>query len=241
MDSLAGAIGFLTTLPLGRDEKSFESFRRRIYVMPLAGVIAGAIAGLLCYFFSLFGLQFLSPLAIVGIEGINHLDGLADFGDAVFAPEGKKLKAMKDLNVGCGGNLAISMWAISISLASLGIKPPWLFLTALIAEVSAKSSMLLLMSTTKPAWEGMGSYMAEFANSSAAIAVVLAGVFAVFIQLTGYPAFFAFLASMALTAILRQYFIRKFNGISGDMLGAVNCIAVAACFVFARVMACSQL
>ena len=50
-------------------------------------------------------------VAIYKLCGINHIDGLADFGDGVIAHGTweKKVQAMKDVNLGTGGGLFIAV------------------------------------------------------------------------------------------------------------------------------------
>ncbi len=234
MRSLLGALGFLTTLPAGRDSKSFEAFRRKIYVMPFAGLISGLICSAICLFLSLAGVSFLAPLAFLAVEGINHLDGLSDFGDAVFAPSSRKVQAMKDVNTGAGGTVAVVLWALSVSLSSARMNAAELALFALFAEVCGKSGMLLALTTSRAAWEGMGSYMMEFAEKkTTALSLAFVSTLALIAQLlSGYPLFYAYISSIVLSAIVVFYSVRTFGGVSGDIFGAINCLAIASCMVF---------
>ncbi len=236
MGSLSGALGFLTTLPVGRDESSFESFRRRIYVMPLAGILVGFLCALISTFFFLIGASFLSPLAFLAVEGINHLDGLADFGDAIFAPKSRKRDAMKDLNTGAGGTVFIVLWALAISISASRMSLSELFIFSFFAEVSAKSGMLFALTFSRPAWEGMGSYMMEHAETKrTTLAILFVGTLAAAIQVfrpTSYPTLYAFAFSMLVSLIVVVYSHRTFGGVSGDVLGTINCLALAACMLF---------
>ncbi len=238
--ALKGAIGFLSTLPAGRSPEEFESFRKSVEVMPFAGLIIGIICGMICYLFSLLSVQFLTPLAFLAVEGINHLDGLADVGDAIFAPESKKFSALKDLNTGVGGVVSLLMWMFAISFSSLKMNPEFIFLTAVLSEVVAKTCMMLMLSTTKPLWTGLGSYMMEFASfDESAKSAAMAGGFALFLRITfSYPALTIFVVSLLLFLLLRWYFLRTFGGVNGDMFGATNSIAIAFTFVLARCMNC---
>ncbi len=237
--SIAGALGFLTTFPVGRSAESFEAFRRRVYVMPLAGIIIGTICGTICYILGILSLGFLAPLAILAVEGINHLDGLSDFGDALFAHGERKLKALKDLNTGAGGTVLLTLWCITVSLTAWKLSPLYLFFTALSAEISAKSCMLLTLSTSKPLWDGMGKYMMEFADARATLSSVLAGVLMLALQYSlSFPFLELFLASMLGCLLVKVYSERAFGGVNGDVVGAVNCISVAVCFACAWCLCC---
>jgi len=240
LNAVKGAIGFLSILPIGENPEEFESFRRRIYLMPLVGLILGLICGIICYLLSFLLLQFLTPLAFVSVEGINHLDGLADVGDAIFAPETRRFNALKDINTGTGGTIFLLIWIISISLTSIKMSSDWIFFTSLISELSAKTCMMLMLSTTKPLWTGMGSYMMEFAKfDNSAKSAIFAGGFAFFVQLVfKYPALILFTFSLLLFLILRFYFMRVFGGVNGDMFGATNCIVLAFNFILAWCLKC---
>ena len=110
--ALRGALGFLTRLPVGHDELSWDAFRRTPVAFPLTGYVVGA----------LLAIPFVPPAAVpapvaaflfvlvlVGVTGITHLDGLADLGDAavVHGPE-RRREAMKDTRVGVGGTVAVA-------------------------------------------------------------------------------------------------------------------------------------
>jgi len=237
--SIAGAIGFLTTFPAGRSAESFEAFRHRVYVMPLAGVIIGLICGAICYVFGILSISFLAPLAILAVEGINHLDGLSDFGDALFAHGERKLKALKDLNTGAGGTVLLTLWCITVSLIAWKLSPVYLFFTVLSAEISAKSCMLLTLSTSRPLWDGMGKYMMEFADAKSTLSSILAGVLMFVLQYSlNFPFLELFLASMLGCLLVKVYSERALGGVNGDVVGAVNCISIAICFVCAWCLCC---
>ena len=83
LTALRGAVGFLTRLPVGGDERSWEAFRRTPVSVPLVGYVVGVVAGL----------SLLLPLPVptaaavylvtlVLLTGVTHADGLADLGDA---------------------------------------------------------------------------------------------------------------------------------------------------------------
>lgn len=233
MLSLSGALGFLTTIPVGRNYESFEAFRRRIYIMPLAGAIVGLVCGVICFILGLLSLNFLAPLAVLSVEGINHLDGLSDFGDAVFAHGERKLKALKDLNTGVGGTFTVTLWCLCVALTAWKLKPSYLLFTTFTAEVSAKSCMLLILSTSEPLWEGMGKYMMEFASPiKSLMSVFVAGIAMTALQYyLKYPFLYMFLISVTSFLFVRAYSLRVFGGVNGDVVGATNSISIAICFI----------
>src|SRR5271157_4528722 len=95
--------------------EGLEALMSHVYVFSLVGIVLGAIMGGSAYLLSrLFPATLTSVLVLAIIYklcGINHLDGLADFGDGVVthgSPE-KKVAAMKDVSLGTGGAAFIVM------------------------------------------------------------------------------------------------------------------------------------
>ncbi|AEA46634.1 adenosylcobinamide-GDP ribazoletransferase [Archaeoglobus veneficus] len=239
MDALRGALGFFTTLPVGRDIESYESLRRKLFVIPIAGFIAGIIAGVAAYGLALASLGFLSIVAILLVEGINHIDGLADFGDALFVDRSRKKEVLKDTRLGTGGCLSICLYIVAVSFSSALLEPIQLCLTLIVLEVSAKLAMLLLLTTSKPLWSGLASSIMEFANVRQFIyGLIIAVILLIPIQLT-FPALQLLAFSIALALAFRAYVMRAFGGINGDIAGALNCLTIAAGLCV--VVACSHL
>jgi len=88
---------------------------RHVYVFPLVGLVLGAILGVAAYIATLAMPSSLVAIvvimAIYKLCGINHIDGLADFGDGVIAHGTleKKVSAMKDVSLGTGGGVFIAV------------------------------------------------------------------------------------------------------------------------------------
>ncbi len=220
MRFLLGALGFFTTIPVGRDERSFESLRRNLWVLPLVGAVIGFLIGIPLLILKDLDLPFLGVLVYLAIEGVNHVDGLADFGDAFFATKDRKLKALKDLNLGVGGVLAVALY-IAILTKEFELIDN---IVALIdSQMMAKFGMLFLLTTTKPIWDGMASYMMEFARRRD---LIVGAILVTFVSLT-FGAIFVNLAVVFLCFAYRFYVIRTFGGVNGDMIGALNCIIFA--------------
>ncbi len=222
MRALAGALGFFSTLPVGRDERSFEALRRNLWILPVVGLILGSLISVSIVL--LGRLAFLGILFYLAIEGINHVDALADFGDALFAPKDRKLKALKDLNTGVGGTVAVSVYVFTLMWSFRTVVP----LAVVDAQMMAKFGMLLLLTTTSPIWEGMGAYMMEFAGfrdlcvggTIVAVTTALLSKFDPSVVLSNVMA-------VVVCVLYRFYVVRTFGGVNGDLIGALNCIAFA--------------
>ncbi len=212
LETLKSSLGFLTTLPIRGD---IEALRRNLWIFPFVGIFTGSFVSVP----AIFGFWILCILFYVAIEGINHIDGLADFGDAFFAPEDRKKIALKDLNLGTGGAVFISIYFLFLfySFQRVGV------LEIIASQVFAKFSMLLLLVTSKPAWEGMAKFMMEFAKKRD-VAIGAIPLLIAFIKLsTLVSLFFAILVSF----LVRKYAEKKFGGVNGDTIGACNCITFA--------------
>ncbi len=181
--------------------------------------------------------------SIVLLTGINHLDGLSDFGDGLVAsgPREKKVKAMKDVHAGAGGLLFMAMdllflFALAETLAG---SSTWLFVPLLVAEVCAKVAQITVIAFGKSAHEGMGSYMisrmkkkhyfAAVIGAWAIIVIAIAG--AALLSGAGQPlrvflaGGLAMLSPLATALIILIISDRNFGGVNGDVIGAANEIA----------------
>jgi adenosylcobinamide-GDP ribazoletransferase len=183
------------------------------------------------------------------LTGINHLDGLADFGDGVVAhgSREKKIGAMRDVSLGIGGVVFCVIAVLGLFAAMSGIlgRDPagvgYQFLAVMIAaEVSAKQAMLTISAFGRSIHSGLGSIMIdetgfrEFAIglvfSAAVCVLVFAGVGGLDVGVgmcAGLPVLgVAMLGSaIALALVVLGTANRNFGGISGDVIGATNEIA----------------
>jgi len=225
--SIAGAIGFFTTFPIGRDARSFEALRRNLFILPVAGLFAGVVIGALSYLFASVGVGFLAILAVLAVEGINHVDGLADLGDAMFVENARKKEVLKDTKTGVGGCILICLYLLTIAFSAERMGAFQLFLALITLEVSAKFAMLLLLSTSKPLWDGLAKTIMEFADRKQAFAGFIISTAILIPVQQFFPAIQIFLFSIALVLVYRAYVIRAFGGINGDITGALNCIVIA--------------
>ena len=113
--ALKSGFGWLSTIPVGISMEGIEALMRHVYVFPLVGLALGAILGGVAYIAGqALPANLVAVVVIVAIYklcGINHIDGLADFGDGVIAhgSREKKVHAMKDVSLGTGGAVFIAV------------------------------------------------------------------------------------------------------------------------------------
>lgn len=244
MRGFRAAVGFMTSIPVTVGEGDYERFIARVHLFVAVGLLAGLLigaAGLV--------LQALlpAPLAalltigcILGLAGINHVDGLSDTADGLVTPgpPGKKIASMKDVHAGAGGVLAIgldllSLYALLSTFAGSGL--PLLF-PLLAAEACAKVAMTTVIAFGKSAGPGMGAIAIAAAKKEDYYGgVLLAGAIvliaaAITGSWTGDGLSWRFWAAVA-AAMLSPLVVaralmaaadRNFGGVNGDVMGAAN-------------------
>ena len=245
-------LGFLTTIPVGISMEGLAALGKRLYLFPVIGAVIGLLIGGISYLFgSVLPPEAASVMIIASLyylTGINHLDGLSDFGDGFVAhgSREKKIGAMRDVSLGIGGVVFCVIAVLGLFAAVSGmlerdsVGVGYQFLAVMIAaEVSAKQAMLTISAFGKSIHPGLGSIMIdetgfrEFAIgllfSAAVCVLVFAGVGGgVHVGAgAGLPVLgVAMLGSaIALSLVVLGTANRNFGGISGDVIGATNEIA----------------
>lgn len=243
-------LGFLTTIPVGISMEGLAALGKRVYLFPVIGVLIGVIIGAIGH---LLGLFLPSGIAAVGVivalyylTGINHLDGLADFGDGVVAhgTREKKVGAMRDVSLGIGGVIfcvivVLGLFAAigevlggvvggvgggAMGLAS-GSNRGWGFLMVMVAsEVCAKQAMLTISAFGRSSHPGLGSIMIdETGLREFGIGLVFSGAVC-WVVLAG-SGLLLLGSAIGVAFIVLMTANRNFGGISGDVIGATNEIA----------------
>ncbi|MBE8540310.1 adenosylcobinamide-GDP ribazoletransferase [Geoglobus acetivorans] len=222
MDALRAGLSFFTTLRMGGD---FENLTNNLYLMPVIGAIIGVFAGVVGYPLFMLNLAMLAFIVYVGIEGINHIDGLADFFDSLFAPPEKKIKALKDLNIGTGGVIAVTSYAVFLIALFGQMDFKTYLLSMILGQILAKQGMLHLMLSEKPLWEGMVSEFTRNRKRRDWISYVLTLFFSGLMMLFDPLSVVVSLAVYAVLLVLFRGYVRgRYGGINGDMVGALNCL-----------------
>lgn len=216
-------MSFLTTIPTG--SMSVGDAAKKSYLFPVIGLFIGLVVGLIS--FVLF--QYLNPalaavftlFALYQITGINHIDGLTDFADGVYTLGGKegKIKAMKDTQMGVAGVL---MLFFILALYLFGFyQAVGNILFIAVAEISAKTSMLLVMFLGKPGGDGMGRMFMKNLNRKMFLPSLLFS-FVVCFYLTNYSGLIALMVGLSTSIAITLIAHRNFGYVNGDIFGAVN-------------------
>lgn len=159
------------------------------------------------------------------LTGGLHLDGLMDVADAAGsnAPIEKKLAIMKDPHVGSFAMLTVIfylLWKLALIYGLLvGHALDFQLVVGMFILIPACSrflAILLLRTTRTVKQEGLAHTWQEHLNNSDVITgllpIVLIALFLpqAWFLLAGYGLFFY---------LIRRWFLNRFNGINGDMLG----------------------
>ena len=225
---------FLTILTPTMDEDCFSNAAKAMFLFPLIGAFIGFLAGL----FGWVASQFL-PSLVVGalvlgflllITGVHHTDGLLDFGDGVMAHGSaeRKIEIMHDQLTGAGG-LSLGILTLFITAFSMAeLNTSVIIPGIVVAEVSAKLSMVIGAWAGKAAHQGMASSFLEVMHDkkgTARLVIALAISLAIVLPLLWLAGVIALLAAILTGLIMVGISHRHFNGVTGDVLGATNELA----------------
>ncbi|ATZ61383.2 MAG: adenosylcobinamide-GDP ribazoletransferase [Methanosarcinales archaeon Met12] len=225
LHAIKAGMGFLTTIPVGIDMDGLQKLGKRTYLLPFIGALIGLIIGSIG-----LALQHLPPylslalliLALYCITGLNHMDGLMDFGDAITAhgtPE-ERIRIMHDTTTGVGGTVFCVMSLLILFSAIAAIEQNLLF-AILIAEISAKQSMLTAAMFGKSIHKGLGSI---FIDNVRHRDFLIGLVFSCAICWLAFDVFgiIALLSALLSALVIVHIASRNFGGVNGDVLGATN-------------------
>ncbi|HEY3201093.1 MAG TPA: adenosylcobinamide-GDP ribazoletransferase [Actinomycetes bacterium] len=230
------AVGLLTIVSARVTRTDRRTVGQAMALAPFVGACLGLIAGLVAEVAGWLGLtDFIAATLAIGalavLTGLLHLDGLADTADAVGSrkPAPEALAVMKRPDVGPFG-VASVLFVVILQIGAL---------TAAIASGRATAALLLAgaagrlvlpvacrrgVPAARPS--GLGALVA---GSVSPLGLVLAAATAVAAGLAAVPLsdleLWRSLVAVALTAgvgwLLLSWLVRRFTGITGDILGAL--------------------
>ncbi len=241
--ALRSGFGFLTTIPVGISMEGIEKLMKHIYLFPVVGAVVGLLLAGIGFATSAVLPPILTSAVVIifiyYLTGINHIDGLADFGDGVAAhgTREKKIAAMRDTAVGTGGLIfcIIAILGVFSSLVSIAEKKeilPYLIPSALIAaETCAKQTMVTVAAFGKKLHEGFGAMTVDNTKiSDFAAGFVFTGIICYFTL--GSIGIGALIVSQSAGLLVLNTANRHFGGVSGDIVGASNEIGRLAALMF---------
>jgi adenosylcobinamide-GDP ribazoletransferase len=214
--------------------EGIEALMGHVYVFPVIGFVLGLMFAAAAFLASKALPPSIVAIAVIIVIyklcGINHIDGLADFGDGVIAhgSQEKKVAAMKDVNLGTGGGVFIAVILLALYGAISSMSTELLPLALVAAEVSAKESMIAFAAFSASLQKGFGQIMIERTGMKEfLIGLLISAAFCV--AVLGPLGLCALAFSLVAALYLVKVAKRNFGGSTGDGIGATNevCRAIA--------------
>jgi adenosylcobinamide-GDP ribazoletransferase len=235
------AFSWLTVLPVRVSRVDAAAGRRAVALAPVVGLVLGGVA--LGWLFAADALDLpglLAGLLAVGLLAVltrgMHLDGLADTADGLgcYGPPERALAVMRD---GGAGPFAVVTLIVVIGCqaSALGVLVPGRWGAVPLAVVAGRAAFVLacrrgipaarpdglgaLVAGSQPVWVAAGWWLAL----AAAAALVL------------WERWWLGILAVALAAsvvwALTRHAVRRFGGITGDVLGAAGELATTTVLV----------
>jgi len=239
MTSFLLALQFLTIMPLKIKEISEKKIAGAMIYFPFVGLLLGlALSGintlLLILNFPSLTVNIILVVALIGITGGIHMDGLSDTADAFLSgkPKDEMLAIMRDSRIGVMGAVSI----VSVILLKIG----------LISAVPAplKTNTLLLMCVLSRWSSVLAVFLFPYAREDGKARVFIEGMNLKIFALSLFAAIVVAFAIWRLKGILALLIVagcvylggrfasRKIGGITGDTIGAgIELTEVAALFI----------
>ncbi|MFC4374322.1 adenosylcobinamide-GDP ribazoletransferase [Nocardia halotolerans] len=239
MNALRLAISWLTVAPIaGPADVDRHSAGRAITLAPLVGLALGLLAAVTLWVFEHAGLSFaLAGLLTVGAGALltrgMHLDGLADTVDGLgsYGPPERAREIMKSGGAGPFGVAALIFVIAgqSLAFAALAEQQRWFAVVLAVAAGRVAVVPACRRGVAAAPGAGFGALVAGTQSRAAArgwpVLAVLAATVAIPGNLWLGPVVLT--AAFVLSVLLTRHCVRRFGGLSGDVLGAVVEITVS--------------
>jgi adenosylcobinamide-GDP ribazoletransferase len=229
--AVRGALGFLTRLPVAHDGRAWVAFQETPAAFPVAGYVVGGLAAL-----ALLGVDALgAPAPVVAaatlvalylVTGVNHVDGLADCGDAAAVHTvDERRRVLKDTDTGVGALLAVALGLAATALGLLavaGLPPLRAAGLVVAAEVGAKLGMAAVACLGEAIHDGFGAEFTGRASPGLLVGPVVVALPAAALTGVSAAAPVALLGAFVTSLLVLRWARARLGGVNGDVFGAAN-------------------
>jgi adenosylcobinamide-GDP ribazoletransferase len=233
------ALLFITILPAGKNIPYSPMGMIRFF--PMVGLLLGALLVCVDMAGSLFWppsvAALLDVVFLVIVTGAFHLDGLGDTADGIFSHRSREraLEIMKDSRTGMMGLVAVfCILALKtagiFSVKTTGTHAQILLLLFIIPAYS-RAAMIFGIRFLPYGRKGKGTGLDLFEKKIRVKDFFWMLIPVVCSFFLGYKGLLLNLLFLIMTGLILFFYKRKMNGITGDMLGAMNEILEAVLFL----------
>lgn len=227
-------LAFFTVLPISAPNSSLDDAARRVYLLPLVGLLTGLPGALILLFAFVMPPGVAATLALGTVllaAGLHHLDGVMDVGDALMVRGSavRRREVLKDVRVGVGAMGALFLVyapTLAALVALAEVSPATAAASLLAGETAARSAMLMMLLFGDPAEKSSSSvaFVRSLREGRArAVALVLAFLLPLLVSAPlGWASLSALLVAPLTTLFVLALAKKAFGGISGDVSGATG-------------------
>lgn len=235
-------LGFFTRIPVGTGVP-VERVAAAFPLVPMVGWVTGAVTAAVALALAPRlpepALAAVLLTIMVGLTGLNQMDGLLDLGDGlmVHGDAERRLQVMHDHSAGVGA-VGLVLFTYLVAFAALAglagqlAARGWVYLAiaVLAAEILSRLPFVVLAWAGEPSHGGLGAlFMDGFGLRHLVVGVVAAApAVAAGVWLGWLPLLLAVVASLLVALGLLETASRLFGGIGGDVFGASQEVARAA-------------
>lgn len=240
---LAAALQFLTILPVPvKTEK--KDLENALPWFPAAGLVIGAAAAIVLVVARFSGIPpvmagLLGVLALSGMNGFFHLDGVADTADGFWSarPKEQILEIMRDSRIGTMGVTGL-FFILGLKCSALSAMDPGTGWRALIIAAAAARAAQVLTMGLIPYARGKGGLASVFLENRPPSHMVIVSVSGLLIATLfgGIAGIGALFTAAAAIFVFNGFCIKKIGGMTGDTLGALTEITETAVLCSMAVM-----
>jgi adenosylcobinamide-GDP ribazoletransferase len=233
ISGLKNSIAFLTIFPVGMDADGVAQAASYMPLFPFIGAVVGLIVGICVWLLEMILPQLVSAMMGMGllllINGVQHMDGLLDFGDGLMfhGSRSGKLKVMRDPTTGAGG-FALGLVVLLVTAFSIAAIPlAQIVLSLTVSEGSAVFAMVLATAAGESAHKGMNTIFVEAMHRQRGLRLSLSYMMILAVSFLALRSTgLVVVVGATLTALVMVMVSnRNFGGLTGDVLGATNEIA----------------